>query len=437
MRGIKLLLCSFSVLLLISWNKAPGKGNTENPLRKYCRFSNDTLYTNPAALDSLIPDTFFNNKRIIACGQSSHGSHENFEIQKSIFKLLVEKKGTRAFVLEGHYSNVFRINQYIRYGRGTKDSLLHDLGFKIWQTDELWDLLGWMKNFNAGRPLYDQIIITGNDAQNMKAAALGTLDFLTRYDPAALSEARELLKPMLGDSIFFGMQLTKKTYADLNDRILKVDALMDHMIPQDTDRTNEFAYLKRNGQILAQSLRLYALYSNSAKLNYARDSIMAENVKWVAKPSISVGPVFVWAHNEHIANTQVKSFINMGGRLKAAFGKDYAILGIDFISGSITARDFQKGGSQKFSACTVAGSKQTLSTCIASDSAQLIFFDIAAAEQDVSPAMRKLLKKYSALHSIGQDYYGTKSDYGKLRAGSYDALIFFRHSSPTHLAFAH
>jgi erythromycin esterase len=430
------------LLLIISWRRLPDKNNDLELLRKYCTFSSDTSYADAELFCKFIPEKIFVDRQIIGCGQSSHGSHENFEIQKLIFENLVEKKECRVFVIEGIYSSVYKINKYVSEGIGTKDSVLSNLGFKLWHTEELWELIEWVKNFNNGKSATDKIIFLGNDLQNMESTAKSILDFIAIYNPLKISEAEDILRPLLADSAYGGkfdpivgrehekrLIFTKEISLDLHQRVKKINDLINQISPpKNLGDSVDFTYRKRNAEILQQSLLLYSVFANFQKFSLARDSMMSENIKWIVENKSTSAPIFVWAHNEHIANLHT----NMGGRLKNYYGNKYFILGIDFISGTVNATDFGKEESRTFTSCPMNYlKKKSLNNDVSIFNSKLIFLDLDSANNDALLTASKIFKKDVFIHSIGSEYYGPKHTYTIIAPKEYDALIFFSHSTPT------
>jgi erythromycin esterase len=275
---MKILIYIFGVALLVSWSKK--NSGDQHLLRKYCTFSSDTSYTDAASLCKIFPENAWDNRRVIGCGQSSHGSHENFQIQKLIFEFMAEKKGCRLFIMEASYSSLLEVNKYVTENAGTKDSILHDLGFWVWQTEEVWEMIEWTRNFNSHRIDSDKILFLGNDMQDMPASSRETLKFLTAYNPSVVKEATNLMQPFLVDSVFNAIKYTPEIVADYNGRIKKIcDWVEQADAPEKESNTREYKLGKRNGELMAQT---FLRYQGSFGIQYARrDSMMAENVKWI------------------------------------------------------------------------------------------------------------------------------------------------------------
>ena len=104
------------------------------------------------------------DKRIIALGEATHGNKEFQELKLSIFKKLVEENGVRAFAIEGDFGGCLEVNEYIHGGSGSALEAVKKIGFKIYQTKEMMNLIDYMLDYNMSH-LDDDIRFYGFDMQ--------------------------------------------------------------------------------------------------------------------------------------------------------------------------------------------------------------------------------------------------------------------------------
>lgn len=104
------------------------------------------------------------DKRIIALGEATHGNKEFQELKLSIFKKLVEENGVRAFAIEGDFGGCLEVNEYIHGGSGSALEAVKKIGFKIYQTKEMMNLIDYMRDYNMSH-LDDDIRFYGFDMQ--------------------------------------------------------------------------------------------------------------------------------------------------------------------------------------------------------------------------------------------------------------------------------
>lgn len=63
-------------------------------------------------------------------------------------KRLVEDCGVRAFALEGDYGGCVQVNQYIHGGEGTAERAAAAIGFAIYRTNEMTELISYLREYN-------------------------------------------------------------------------------------------------------------------------------------------------------------------------------------------------------------------------------------------------------------------------------------------------
>lgn len=75
---------------------------------------------------------------LAGCGQQA-------QMKQRLLEFLVEKMGFTLFAMEWSWSTGEQINDYVLNGQGDIRAILEQQGFWIWKTQELLDLLQWMR----------------------------------------------------------------------------------------------------------------------------------------------------------------------------------------------------------------------------------------------------------------------------------------------------
>ena len=86
--------------------------------------------------------------KIIALGEATHGNAEFQQLKLEVFKQVVEHNGGRALALEGDYGGCEQVNRYIHGGEGTAQEAAAAIGFSIYRTDEMAELISYMRQYN-------------------------------------------------------------------------------------------------------------------------------------------------------------------------------------------------------------------------------------------------------------------------------------------------
>lgn len=368
-------------------------------------------------------DQYFENRRLIGLGESTHGTHEFFVMRHRLIRYLVENHGYKTVFMEADYANSLAIDDYIKgKGEATADDAVKSLGLWPWITEELVELVEWLRLYNQSNPS-DQVEFVGVDVQKFDETVERLERLLQKYElPTRQDE-------VIDASTFF--KLSDKKILEL--RSIEVPRYEGADISgfSDEDRY-EYKWLSRHlNQILSEKLEKKSMQSAY------RDRMMAENILEHLKEDEFKRGVF-WAHNGHIANlfNEKQNKGVAGGYLKKQLGDKYFILGHEFDYGSFNAlvkpEDYSKDYSDwKMSEVQVEKSPQgSMAANFRSIEHASMFIPF-----DMLPADAKVYMNY-----IGAVYWtnkkGEASDY--LRRNnhgrkSFDAIILIKKSTPTRL----
>jgi erythromycin esterase len=188
------------------------------------------------------------------------------------------------------------------------------LKFFIWSTQEVLDMIEWMKQFNKSN---QKILFTGFDMQFYYGAIKELERCFKNKDKSLklISELKNALNSINNKSI--------KT-----QQIPKADKInIFHII---NSIKNNVSKLKNNKDWLFQNIRLIEQYLNNNV--DSRDKYTAENLLWIRKQNPK-SKIVIWAHNDHIKKTG-----NVMGRyILDSIKKEYLSIGFTFHKGSYTA----------------------------------------------------------------------------------------------------
>jgi erythromycin esterase-like protein len=128
------------------------------------------------------------NARIIALGEATHGTREFFQLKHRILEFLATEMGFSIFSIEANMPEAYRLNDFILNGQGDPSSLIKGMYFWTWNTEEVLDMVLWMREFNKSGK--GRIQFTGFDMQ-MPDVAIGIVnDFLAESDQAHTDSLR-------------------------------------------------------------------------------------------------------------------------------------------------------------------------------------------------------------------------------------------------------
>jgi len=125
--------------------------------------------------------------RIVSLGESTHGSREIFQMKHRLVEFLASELGFTIFSIEANMPEAYRLNDYVRSGEGDPNRLIAGMYFWTWNTEEVKEMVQWMRRFNqAGR----RMDFTGFDMQTPDVAMQEVMQFLKKSDEQQFEAAQ-------------------------------------------------------------------------------------------------------------------------------------------------------------------------------------------------------------------------------------------------------
>ncbi len=257
--------------------------------------------------------------RIVALGEASHGNVEFQQLKLSVFQNLVENDGVRAFALEGDYGGCEYVNRYIHGGEGTARQAAAAIGFAIYRTDEVEDLISYMRKYNETAKDGDDLRFYGFDMQRWSY----NLQYLIEACEKAGIDVTELKK--LEDTeeqhSEYDVEQQSKVITEIKEELQKSDV-------------KDIAQADHLADTLLQNISFGKVFNSALEGNALRDKLMAENVMWILSMEEQRGNscIFISGHNGHIERSGNYGTDNrvMGNILSDELGEGYFAIGTDF-----------------------------------------------------------------------------------------------------------
>lgn len=294
------------------------------------------LHIKPSKIETFSSDvktveeiTVPENVRIVALGEAAHGNKEFQELKLSVFKRLVETTNVRGLILEGDFGGCAQANDYINGGAGTAEEVTAKLGYGIYRTDDMCELVQWMHDYNEKAAEGDKVRLYGADIQN----SFWNIEFIKRfYEQAAPDKAADISAKF--DNVFG----TEEYVYDLSVPYEQKEALVDEIAADmDANRADyeakagkeKFSYARRADDAIKCYIMLKEKEQN---YNLFRDTKMKENVDWALgiEENDHDAKLMLECHNGHMTKNRSSAFTYMGNMLYKEYGEDYFAIGTDF-----------------------------------------------------------------------------------------------------------
>jgi erythromycin esterase len=319
--------------------------------------------------------------RVVALGEATHGTHEFFQFKHRMLEYLASEKGFTVFAIEASMPEGFDVNEYVLTGKGDPAGALSGLYFWTWDTEEVLDLIRWMRSWNADPRHVRKLIFYGFDMQFSARAVRETIAYLRRVDPGMAQTAAHELAPL--DDAYrekeFGFR-TPDSQAAVGAAVARILQAFDTWRGDYEKKSSaaDWARARQHAQILAQFVD-----REMHRDDYAiRDRAMAENIQWILGQEEPDARMVVWAHNGHVqASIEAHGMTPMGVQLRKAFGSQLAVFGFAFNRGAFQAIDasMQPPGSGELQDFTVGPAPAgTLDAALADTGLKLAAVDLRA-----------------------------------------------------------
>ncbi|MFG1956526.1 erythromycin esterase family protein [Nonomuraea sp. NPDC049028] len=366
-------------------------------------------------------------KRVVGIGEATHGNKEFVQTRALIIQKLVREYGFRTVALEADFGGTATANDYVMNGRGSAEDAARALGFDIYRTREMADLLKWIHDHNAAVPDADKVRLYGFDMQRYDRNKERLLRYLATVDPARVRPVQESLAA-----------LTDATRSEQEqEKVAAATTAAGRLVAQMTANREKYVSLSSQESFAlavhhAETIQRGAQLQNSGNdYNSKRDAWMAENVRWIADAEAAQGrkKVIVGGHNGHIDKSGAAfSYESMGRRLAKAYGKDYFTIGTEFGTSTFVSRDDGSGERKRFTVSHTSPLAKLFGD------QPLGYVNLAQASSQ--PGNREVLTSEVPMGNVGD---GFRSIYSSLSwtytvktvpAQAYDALVYVPHASP-------
>ena len=142
-------------------------------------------------LSSVIGDA-----RIVAMGEATHGTREFFRMKHRMLEFLTEKMGFTVFAIEANWPESLAVNDYVLNGKGDPAAALAGMYFWTWNTEEVLDMIRWMRTYNENPAHTRKLKFLGFDMQTARVAVSSVEEYLQKVDPEEARLAAKILAPL-------------------------------------------------------------------------------------------------------------------------------------------------------------------------------------------------------------------------------------------------
>lgn len=291
--------------------------------------------------------------RRVLLGESTHGTHEYYRERARITERLIREHGFNAVAIEGDWTPVRRLNDYVR-GLGSDRSAAEAMrGLTrfpewMWRNAEFRDFVERLRALNMERPAEQRVGLYGMDVYDLYEAADAAVAYLRGAEPAAAKRAEAQYR------CFGRFNRETHAYGEATRRGTSCQRQAEAVLaqlrrmprPKQTEAAERhFAALRSAASLAAAEAYFRTVYTGSLAWN-VRDQRMAENVEEIAAHLGAVsgrpGKVVMWSHNTHSGDARAtfaanRGELNLGQLMRQRHGRDAFLVGFFSHEGTVFA----------------------------------------------------------------------------------------------------
>ena len=266
--------------------------------------------------------------RVVGIGEATHGNKEFQTVKKEVFEKLVKDGDGRAICFEMTAGEAAVYNDAVHENATNLTDLIASTDYPLYDTEQIVELLTWMREYNQTVPYEESLMIYGVDMQGAERSVEYLKSYSGKNQKALTAEEQEGLKRVSTET-----EEEKTAAEEFFDAMEKRLAASDDM---------ESALLRVHARVILQGLKAPSYEENPAENSNYRDNCMAENLKSYSDIELSRGysQILITAHNGHImkgssTNYGDEDMLTMGERINRLFEGSYYCIGTEFYQATV------------------------------------------------------------------------------------------------------
>jgi erythromycin esterase len=284
--------------------------------------------------------------KVVGLAETTHGTREIFQLKHRLLEFLVTEMNFNTFTIEASSAACQPINDYILYGKGDRATVLTGQWYVPWDTEEVSDMLDWLRAYNQSVPDEKKVQFHGLDITRNENARNAVLDYLRQVAPGRVAATKTLFAALAKEEAKWPMQIDDNCEKTLMQLLPQLQAVIDYLTANKDSFVNASSF-QAFDQTLHYTLvmkqfimaNVVDLLPPSRPKNTARSGYMAENLIWLTHQANPDTKYIVWAHNSHLRVVDAAvDEPNMGSCLRETFGQSYFVFGFEFNQGSFQTR---------------------------------------------------------------------------------------------------
>jgi len=297
--------------------------------------------------------------RVVLLGEATHGTHEFYRERAFITRRLIAAKGFSAVAVEGDWPDAYRINRFVRGGRGDETAVdaLQDFGrfpTWMWRNADVLDFIGWLQAYNEHQAPDQRAGFYGLDLYSLRASVQAVLQYLDKVDPAEAKRARhrygcfdQFGAEMQDYAHATGFGLQPSCEGEVIGQLMELHRRrLEYASRDGRVATDDFFYAEQNARLVRDAEEYYrTMFAGRIESWNLRDRHMMATLHDLIEfleRTRQKSRVVVWAHNSHLGDARATEMgesgeLNVGQLVREAYGSDAVLVGFTTFTGTVTA----------------------------------------------------------------------------------------------------
>jgi erythromycin esterase-like protein len=277
------------------------------------------------------------NRRLVALGEASHGTHEFYAYRAQVTKSLIQQKGFTWVGVEGDWPDCWRLNEWVR-GQDGQDLDARQLlsGFERWPTwmwanADVADFLDWLRSWNLSRPDRERVGFYGLDVYSLWDSLERIRTWLSVHAPEALDAAEtawRCFSPFGGDPQRYAWA-TRIVPQTCEPEVVRLLATVLRQTRADGAAAFD---AMQNAEVAVGAERYYRAMVRGDRSSWnIRDIHMTDTIGRIANHLGAQSKGVIWEHNTHVGdargtNMATEGLVNVGQLLRERYGPEHVCL---------------------------------------------------------------------------------------------------------------
>jgi erythromycin esterase-like protein len=440
---MKKITAFFIVLFSLVIFHNPVLGSDDEHLIEFLSYKAIPL-TIMADLDKIIDRA--GQRQLVLLGESSHGTIEFYTLRVEITKRLISEKKFSFVALEGDWSSIDRLNQYVKNLPGAlksaKEVLLSFDRWSewMWKNHEIEQLAEWLRVYNMGLPDNKKVGFHGMDVYGPWDAMDNLLVFTKKYLPMYHDEIQRRLQCFAKydrDEWAYAEAVSRGGFSCQRGLIEVENLLRELVVTSNAFKDSEFFQANQNALVVKNAEDYYrlAIDNNIASWN-SRAKHMWLSVKRLFHFYGADSKGVVWAHNTHVGDSRAtpmysRGIVNIGSLSRSELGRwRVFVVGFSTNEGQVSAGSSWGSTVEKIQIPSgIKGSYEDILSKL-----KLHNFYFLFDHKDRKNSWLNQYRKHRAIGSVYNPENESLTNYDPtILPQRYDAFVFIRHTNPIEL----